>query len=85
LLTSPVVGNESRVVLRVGLDWNSDLSVGVNFDARLYDGDSIDRTASNHFNVLRDHWQGWWVNLKSGEWPAPDRAHIDFTVTNRSA
>ena len=83
VLKSPVVGNESRVVLRVGRDWNSDLSVGVDFDAKLFDGGGVDRTAANHFSVLRDHWQGWWVNLKSAEWPAPDRAHIDFTVTNR--
>lgn len=80
--TTQDLSDYGSVRVGVTLDWQPDFSVNVTWEAGIYDGDDKEVSASiTNFNIAADASHGWIVDLNTGgAWP--DRAHIEFTVSN---
>jgi hypothetical protein len=75
-----------KLILRLRVLRNSDNSVFVNFDARLFDEKDVVSTVGTQFNVLKGaslHWGG--VHLVDHHAGDPDTGDVAFTVTNDRA
>lgn len=82
-------GDEVRVVLKVDLEWKIDRSVVVKFDATMIAKDEDDEEEDRQTGTLTVAFGKTGtqtIDLVSekglGDWTEPDRAHIEFTVTN---
>jgi hypothetical protein len=70
------------VRINVDVEWQPDNSVNVCWETAIFNGD--DKKVSNsttNFNIPADTFQSWIVDLSTGgAWP--DRAHIEFCISN---
>jgi hypothetical protein len=80
--TSQALSDYGSVRIGVDVVWQSDFSVNVSWEAAIHDGDDKEVSASKtSFNIAAETPHGWIVDLGTGgAWP--DRAHIEFTVSN---
>jgi photosystem II stability/assembly factor-like uncharacterized protein len=76
--------DELRVILKLHLEWKIDRSVVVTHDATLIDRENDDETDDHDDGSLTVAFGATGtkvIDMKSDEW-WPDRAHIEFVVTN---
>ncbi len=85
--TEDDTGDEVRVVLKLDFAWKTDFSVALTVSADLIDRDDddddneVDAHADTTVTIPFGTVETVVIDLKSGE-IEPDRAHIEFTVTN---